>query len=102
MGRRRREQIDHGLAVCIAGQVAAGLARAAEPDEQPAGLHVVGHPQSIENAARARYTREVEDASARARGALVAIGLMLRNAAPSPEVEAILALAETVRIEVSP
>jgi hypothetical protein len=63
-------QIDPGLAVSLAGQVGAGLLRNREPERT----------SSDPDDSRDVWIAELEEANQRARGALVAIGLMVRNA----------------------
>lgn len=86
--RRRRSRpalIDPGLASSLAGQVAVGLAR--QVALEGAGVRI----NDLE-----LYIRELEQANARARGALVAIGLMVRNAARDELVDELLAQEVTV------
>jgi len=66
----RPPSIDTGLAHAIAGQLAVGLARNAEPE--PGGGVTTWHA-------------ELEQSAERARLALFAIGLMIRNADPSTQ-----------------
>lgn len=81
MRRRRRKPdlLDEGLALSLAGQVAVGLMRQAEPREPGEEL---------------TWGQEMEASAIRARTALFAIGLMIRNAAPSPDVQAALDAAD--------
>lgn len=72
-----RQQIDRGLALAIAGQVKVGLARNLEPDY---------------GVASRAWAAELEESIIRARAALGAIGLMLRNASHDADVDATLAL----------
>ena len=76
-----RRQIDRGLALALAGQVKIGLARNTEPDEL-AAYGVASRP----------WVAELEESIIRARAALGAIGLMLRNASHDADVDATLAL----------
>ena len=90
--RRRRRQIADSLALALAGQVAAGLARNAEPDEAEAQRLAELHGAQA-------WALELEQVVQRQRAALIAIGLMLGNATTDPHVHQTLDLAGRVTVE---
>lgn len=84
--RRRRQKIETGLAQTMAGFIATGLARNAEPQRPDDGSDTY-------------WAQEMEQSALRARTALMALQRCLANATDDPQTLETLALDLTVASE---